>query len=191
MLDSANHHRHQHQTWARVCKFHLASFKNHGLSPAAVVLCKTYIMLKEFKEFAVKGNAIDLAVGVVIGSAFGQIVQSLVNDVIMPPFGLIAGRVNFSNLFINLGSSDYETLAEAKAAGAATLNYGLFINATINFLIIAFVIFLMVKQINRFRKNEKPTPNTKICQFCQSLISLKAIRCPNCTSELPETVNIQ
>ncbi|MBX4187825.1 MAG: large conductance mechanosensitive channel protein MscL [Candidatus Doudnabacteria bacterium] len=140
-------------------------------------------MLKDFKEFAVRGNAIDLAIGVVIGSAFGQIVQSLVNDIIMPPFGLIAGKVNFSNLFINLGGSDFKSLEDAKAAGAATLNYGLFINTLISFTIIAFVIFILVKQINHFRIRDK-APNTKNCPFCLTAINLQAIRCPNCTSQI-------
>ncbi len=141
-------------------------------------------MLKEFKEFAVKGNAIDLAVGVIIGAAFGKIVDSLVNDVVMPPLGVIVGKVDFSNLFFNLGSGVYSTLAEAKQAGVPTLNYGLFINATINFLIIAFVIFLMVRQINKFRNKPKPAPNTKSCPYCFTPINLQATRCPSCTSQL-------
>jgi large conductance mechanosensitive channel len=141
-------------------------------------------MLKEFKEFAVKGNAIDLAIGVIIGAAFGKIVDSLVNDVIMPPFGLVAGKVDFSNLFFSLGGNDFPTLAAAKAAGAPTLNYGIFINAIINFLIIAFVIFLMVKQINKYRAKTKNAPETKTCPFCYSTVHLNATRCPSCTSQL-------
>lgn len=142
-------------------------------------------MIKEFREFAVKGNAIDLAIGVVIGAAFGKIVDSLVKDVIMPPFGLVAGRVDFSNLFLNLGGNNYETLAQAQAAGAPTLNHGLFINAIINFIIIAFAIFLVVKQINRFRKSkEQGKPTTKTCAFCKNSIDLAATRCPHCTSQL-------
>ncbi|HYE22666.1 MAG TPA: large conductance mechanosensitive channel protein MscL [Verrucomicrobiae bacterium] len=139
-------------------------------------------MLKEFREFAVRGNAIDLAIGVIIGAAFGKIVDSLVNDIIMPPFGLVAGRVDFGNLFINLGGNTYPSLQAAKAAGAPTLNYGLFINSVINFLIISFVIFLIVKQINRFRKNQ--APDKKTCPFCQTQVLIKAVRCPACTSQL-------
>jgi large conductance mechanosensitive channel len=141
-------------------------------------------MLKEFREFAIRGNAIDLAVGVIIGAAFGKIVESLVNDIIMPPFGLVAGKVDFSNLFLSLGGSDYASLAAARAAGAPTINYGLFINATINFAIVAFVIFLLVRQINSFRKKPQAAPNTKPCPFCFSDIHKQATRCPQCTSPL-------
>jgi large conductance mechanosensitive channel len=141
-------------------------------------------MLKEFKEFAVKGNAIDLAVGVIIGTSFGKIVESLVTDVIMPPIGLVAGKVDFSNLFLNLGGNDFATLAEAQAAGAPTLNYGQFIDVLINFIIIAFVIFLMVRQLSKFRKKPSAASNTKNCPRCFSAINLQATRCPNCTSEL-------
>lgn len=141
-------------------------------------------MIKEFKEFAVKGNAIDLAVGVIIGAAFGKIVDSLVKDIIMPPFGLVAGRVDFSNLFVALGEPKFATLADAQAAGAPTLNYGLFINAIINFIIITFTIFVMVRQVNRFRRKPQNTPNTKNCPYCLSPIDLKASRCPHCTSQL-------
>jgi large conductance mechanosensitive channel len=115
-------------------------------------------MLKEFKEFAMRGNVVDLAVGVIIGAAFGTIVNSLVKDIIMPPIGLLLGGVDFSDLFINLSGQEYASLAEAQAAGAATINYGLFINALINFIIIAFAIFLFVKQINRMKKTEPPPP---------------------------------
>lgn len=142
-------------------------------------------MIKEFKEFAVKGNAIDLAVGVIVGAAFGKIVDSLVKDIIMPPFGLVAGKVDFSNLFVALGENKFATLAEAQAAGAPTLNYGLFINAVINFVIVAFAIFIMVRQINRFRRKRETTPNTKRCQFCMSNIDIDATRCAHCTSQLP------
>ncbi len=112
-------------------------------------------MLKEFKEFAVKGNVVDMAVGIIIGTAFGKIVTSLVTDVVMPPIGLILNNVDFSNLYFNLSSTEYATLAEAQAAGAPTINYGLFLNASINFIIIAFVVFLLIKQINRLRKTDK------------------------------------
>lgn len=141
-------------------------------------------MFKEFKEFAVKGNAVDLAIGVIIGAAFGKIVESIVTDIIMPPFGLIFGKVDFSNLYINLSGQEYENLASAKAAGAATLNYGLFINALINFVIIALVIFLLVKQMNRFRKKPSEESNMKSCPYCLTNINLKATRCSACTAQL-------
>lgn len=142
-------------------------------------------MFKEFKEFAVKGNVMDLAIGVVIGAAFGKIVSSLVSDVIMPPLGLLMGKVNFDSLYFNLSSTRYESLAAAKAAGAPTLNYGLFLNNIIDFLIVAFVIFLLVKQINKFKKKPaSPDSNLKDCPFCFSKIYLKAARCPACTSEI-------
>jgi large conductance mechanosensitive channel len=142
-------------------------------------------ILKEFREFAVKGNVIDLAVGVIIGAAFSTIVTSLVNDIINPILGIITGKVDFSNKFIALSKDHFNSLAEAKAANVATLNYGLFINNIINFLIVSFVIFLVVKKINQLkRQTPPPESNTKLCPFCQSNISLKATRCPNCTSEL-------
>jgi large conductance mechanosensitive channel len=142
-------------------------------------------MFKEFKEFALKGNVIDLAVGIIIGAAFGKVVQSLVTDVLMPPIGMLAGKMDFSSLFINLSGKTFETLAEAKKAGAATLNYGLFINNIVDFTIMAFVVFLMVKQINRLKKAEPaaPAPETKECPFCLSNVPLKATRCPQCTSQ--------
>jgi len=143
-------------------------------------------MLEEFKKFAMRGSVIDLAVGVIIGTAFGAIVHSLVNDIIMPPMGLLLGKVDFSNLFINLTGTPYASLAEAKAAGAATINYGLFINTVINFLIIAFVLFLLIRQVNRWTTKPAPpaAPTTKECPFCFTAIPIKATRCPNCTSEL-------
>jgi len=144
-------------------------------------------MLKEFKEFAVRGNVIDLAVGVIIGASFGKIVTSLVEDMVMPPIGLLLGRVDFSNLFINLSGREFPSVAAAKAAGAATINYGVFINAVINFLVVAFVIFLLVRQINRMARDEekKPIePEKKECPYCLSTIPRKALRCPHCTSEL-------
>lgn len=140
-------------------------------------------MLKEFKEFALKGNVIDLAVGIIIGAAFNKVVQSLVNDIIMPPVGLLVGKMDFSSLFVNLSGKSYETLAEAKKAGAATINYGLFINNLVDFTIMAFVVFLMVKQINRLRREEAPAPSTtRDCPFCLSAIPLAATRCSHCTS---------
>lgn len=143
-------------------------------------------MLEEFKKFAMRGNVIDLAVGFIMGGAFGAIVNSLVNDVIMPPIGLVLGRVNFSSLFINLTSTAYTSLDEAKKAGAATINYGAFINTVINFIIIAFVLFLLIRQVNRLTaKPAAPAaPTTKDCPYCFSAIALKATRCPNCTSQL-------
>lgn len=146
-------------------------------------------MLKEFKEFISKGNVMDLAVGVIIGGAFGKIVSSLVNDVIMPLIGLILGGTDMSNYFLTLDGGQYATLAQAQEAGAATLNYGLFITQVINFLIIAFVIFIMVKAVNKARSlTKKPeveaAPTTKECPYCKSTIDINATRCPNCTSEL-------
>ncbi len=145
-------------------------------------------MWKEFRDFAIRGNVIDLAIGIVIGAAFGKIVTSFVSDVLMPPLGLLLGRVDFSNLFINLSSQHYQTLAEAKQAGAATLNYGLFINTIIDFVIVAFAIFLLVQQVNRLTRREKAVeaPTTKSCPYCATQIPLPATRCPNCTSSLAE-----
>jgi len=147
-------------------------------------------MLKEFKEFALRGNVIDMAVGIVVGAAFGTIVKSLVADVIMPPVGLLLGGVDFANLFILLkpGSpaGPYAALAEAQAAGAVTVNYGLFLNNVVSFVIVAFVMFLLIRGLNRLQKQEAPPaePTTKECPYCLSTIPLKATRCPHCTSEL-------
>jgi large conductance mechanosensitive channel len=143
-------------------------------------------MLKEFKEFAVRGSVLDLAVGVIIGGAFGKIVSSLVDDVVMPPIGLALGNVDFTNLFVNLSDKPYPSLAAAKAAGAPTINYGIFLNNVITFVIIAFVVFLIVKQVNRMRRGEeKPAEKTtKECPYCRSAIPIQATRCPHCTSEL-------
>lgn len=143
-------------------------------------------MLKEFKEFAMHGNVIDLAIGIIIGAAFNRIVTSLVNDIIMPPLGVVLGKVDFSSLYINLSGTAYDSLAAAKAAGAATINYGLFINTIIDFIIVAFVIFLLVRAINRMNKapaTAPAAPTTKVCPFCYTQIPIKATRCPNCTSE--------
>ena len=144
-------------------------------------------MLKEFREFVMRGNVMDLAVGVIIGGAFGKIVSSLVSDVIMPPIGLLLNGVNFSDLFISLNGQAYATLAQAQAAGAPTLNYGSFVNNVIDFLIIALVIFLLIRAVNRLQRPEPvaaPPAITKDCPFCFSSISLKATRCPTCTSQL-------
>ncbi len=145
-------------------------------------------MWKEFKEFIMRGNVIDLAVGIVIGAAFGAIVNSLVKDIIMPPIGLLLGKINFTDLFINLTSTPYSSLKAAQDAGAATINYGLFINTIINFIIVALAIFFVVKGINRMRKPAPAAapaaPTTKDCPHCFTQIPVKATRCPNCTSEL-------
>jgi large conductance mechanosensitive channel len=142
-------------------------------------------MGKEFKEFVMRGNVMDMAVGIIIGAAFGRIVTSLVNDLIMPPIGLILGKVDFSSLFLPLSSTHYESLAAAKAAGAPTINYGIFLNAVIDFLIVAFVIFLVVKQVNRLKKTPAAAPpNTKDCPYCKTSIPIGAVRCPNCIADL-------
>ena len=149
-------------------------------------------MLKEFKEFAMKGNVLDMAIGIIIGAAFGTIVKSLVSDVIMPPIGLLLGNVDFSSLYILLkdgakAAGPYASLADAQTAGAVTLNYGIFINTITSFLIIAFCVFMIVKTINKLkRKEESPVtaPTTKSCPFCFSAIPIQATRCPSCTSEL-------
>jgi large conductance mechanosensitive channel len=142
-------------------------------------------MLKEFREFVMRGNVVDLAVAVIIGAAFGKIITSFVEDILMPPIGLALGNVDFSNLFINLSGKDYPSVAAAKAAGAATLNYGMFFNHIINFLIIAFAIFILIKQINRLQKPAPAAaPTTKECPHCLSAIPLKASRCAFCTSNV-------
>jgi large conductance mechanosensitive channel len=143
-------------------------------------------MLKEFKEFAMRGNVLDMAIGIIIGAAFGKIVTSFVSDILMPPIGLLLGRVNFADLFVNLSDMPVTTLAEAKAAGAATINYGLFLNTVIDFVIVAFVIFLLVRQINRLKRQEEalPVPTTRECPHCAMMIPLRARRCPQCTSDL-------
>ncbi|HAV92452.1 TPA: large conductance mechanosensitive channel protein MscL [candidate division WOR-3 bacterium] len=144
-------------------------------------------MFKEFKEFALKGNMLDLAVGIILGAGFGKIITSLVNDILMPPLGLLIGKVDFSNLFIDLSGKGFKSLTDAKAAGAATINYGLFINVLLDFMIVAFVIFLLIKQVNKLnrKKEESPAvPTTKECPFCFSQININASRCPNCTSEI-------
>lgn len=141
-------------------------------------------MLSDFKAFLMRGNVVDLAVAVVIGAAFGAIVTSFVNDILMPPIGLALGRVNFVDMFASLSGQSYPSLAAAKAAGAPTINYGVFINTIINFVIIAFVVFLLVRQISRFTAKPAAAPTTKECAYCASMIPLKARRCPQCTSEL-------
>ena len=144
-------------------------------------------MLKEFKEFIMRGNVLDMAIGIVIGGAFGKIVTSLVNDILMPLIGVLLGGVDFASLFINLSGKPYATLADAKAAGAATINYGLFLNTIIDFVIVAFVIFLLIRAVNRLRRQQEAppaAPTTKECPYCLSSIPIKATRCANCTSQL-------
>jgi large conductance mechanosensitive channel len=143
------------------------------------------IMWKEFKEFIMRGNVMDMAVGIIVGAAFGKIITSFVNDVLMPPIGILLGKVDFSNLFITLSSQSFATLEEAKKAGVATIKYGLFINTVIDFLIVALAIFLVIRQINRMKRPTAPeAATTRECPFCFSVIPIKATRCPNCTSEL-------
>ena len=141
-------------------------------------------MFKEFKEFVMRGNVMDLAIGIIIGAAFGKIVTSFVSDVLMPPIGLLLGNVDFTNLFINLSGTRYDTLKAAKDAGAATINYGVFLGTIVDFLVVAFVIFLVIRQINRLKRPADESPATHDCPFCLSDIPVKASRCPHCTSEL-------
>ena len=143
-------------------------------------------MLKEFKEFAMRGNVLDLAIAVIIGTAFGKIVTSLVEDIIMPPVGLLLRGVNFPDLFITLNGKHFDTLAAAKAAGVPTLNYGLFLNNVINFLIVAFCVFILVQQVNRLTRKPEPAavPATKECPQCAMTIPIKARKCPYCTAQI-------
>lgn len=141
-------------------------------------------MLKEFKEFAMRGNVLDMAVGIVVGAAFGKIVTSFVGDILMPPLGLLLGRVDFTNLFITLSGGSYPSLAAARAAGAPTINYGVFLNTVLDFLIVAFAIFLLIRQVNRLQKPAVAAPTTKACPYCLSAVAIKATRCAHCTSEL-------
>ena len=145
-------------------------------------------MLKEFREFAMRGNVIDMAVGVIIGGAFGKIVSSLVNDILMPPLGVLVSKVNFASLCFDLNTRHFSTIDMAKASGATTINFGVFINTVIDFVIQAFVIFMMIQFIQRLKQRTLPpapvAPTTKTCPFCCSTIAIKAVRCPQCTSEL-------
>lgn len=143
-------------------------------------------MLKEFKEFALRGNVLDLAIGIVIGAAFGRIVSSFVDDILMPPLGMLIGGVDFNSLFVSLNGVSYSSIAAAKEAGAPTINYGLFINAIITFILVAFAVFLLVKQVNRMRSEPQPqTPTGRDCPYCLSNIPRKATRCAQCTAEIP------
>lgn len=150
-------------------------------------------MIKEFKEFVMRGNVLDLAIGIIIGAAFSAVITSFVNDILMPPIGMVLGGVDFSNLFISLDGVDYESLAVAQEAGAATINYGLFIMAVIDFLIVALVLFLIIRQVNRLRATEEEEapaePTTRECPYCRSEIAIEASRCPQCTSELEAVVS--
>lgn len=143
-------------------------------------------MLKEFREFAIKGNVVDMAVGIIIGAAFGKIVTSLVEDVIMPPIGLLLGKVDFAGLYINLSGQSFASVEAAKAAGAPILRYGVFLNQVFSFLVVAFAVFLLVKAVNHLRREEETEEEAteKACPYCQSMIAIAAIRCPHCTSEL-------
>ena len=141
-------------------------------------------MFKEFKEFAMRGNVVDMAIGVVVGAAFATIAKSLVDDILMPPIGLVAGHSDFSNKFINLSGHAYNTLAEAKLAGAATINYGIFLNATFDFILVAFAVFMLIRQINRLKRADSAAATAKECLFCFSAIPIRATRCPHCTSAL-------
>jgi large conductance mechanosensitive channel len=144
-------------------------------------------MLSEFKKFALRGNMIDLAVGIIIGTAFSGIVNSLVNDIVMPVLSLLTNRIDFEDKFIALDGGKYATLAEAQAQGVATINYGLFVSGVINFIIMAFVVFLMVRWINKLKKPEPVTaPTTKECPYCKTQINITASKCPNCTSDMPQ-----
>ncbi len=143
-------------------------------------------MLKEFKEFALRGNVLDMAIGVVLGVAFGKIVTSFVEDILMPPLGLVIGKVDFASLFVSLTGRHFDSVAAAKAAGAPTLNYGIFVNNVLNFVIVAFVIFLLVRQVNRFKRQPAAAPTTRECPYCCASIPLKATRCGSCTSEVPK-----
>ncbi len=141
-------------------------------------------MIREFKEFAMRGSMLDLAIGIVLGAAFGRIITSVVNDILMPPIGLMLGGLDFANLFIALKGGPYPSVAAAKAAGAPTINYGVFVNTVVDFVLVAAVLFLVVKQVNRMRRPPDVTPATKPCPFCLSTVPLKAVRCPYCTSDL-------
>ncbi len=145
-------------------------------------------MLKEFKEFAMRGNVVDMAVGIIIGAAFGKIISSLVKDIVMPPIGMLLGNVDFTEIFINLSDQAYESLAAAREAGAATINVGIFVNTVLDFVIVAFAIFMVIRGMNKLKRKEEtappPAPTTKDCPYCLSAIPIKATRCGHCTSEL-------
>jgi large conductance mechanosensitive channel len=160
----------------------------HLGSPKALLGKRGAPLVREFRDFAMRGTMLDMAVGIIIGASFGRIVSSLVTDILMPLIGLFTGKSDFSNKFINLSGHVYATLAEAKAAGAATINYGLFLSAVFDFLIVGFAIFLLIRQVNRLKGAEKPSsPTTRDCPYCLSAVAIKATRCPHCTSALATT----
>ncbi len=160
----------------------------HLGSPKMLLGNKGGRFVSEFKEFALRGNMLDMAVGIIVGAAFGRVVSSFVSDILMPPLGLITGHSDFSNKFISLSGS-YPTLAQAKAAGAATINYGIFLNAVSDFVLVAFAVFLLIRQINRLRSQQVVSCNSKECPYCLTSIPLKATRCPHCTSALETVVS--
>lgn len=154
-------------------------------NPAPILQPRGSSMFKEFKEFALRGNVLDMAIGIIIGVAFGRIVNSFVEDILMPPLGLLIGKVDFTNLFVSLTGQSFDTLAAARAAGVPTLNYGMFVNHVFNFLLVAFAIFILVRQVNRLKRQQPAAaPTTRECPFCLSQIPLKATRCAQCTSEV-------
>lgn len=156
------------------------------LGSPKVLMGKKGSVFREFRAFAMRGSMLDMAVGIIVGAAFGRVVSSLVSDIVMPPIGLLTGRSDFSNKFLNLSGRAYATLAEAKLAGAATINYGVFLNALSDFLIVAFVVFLLIRQVNRLKsEQEASVAATKDCPFCLAAVAIKATRCPHCTSTLP------
>jgi large conductance mechanosensitive channel len=166
-------------------KFSLAGVPISLAAPGTALKIGGPKFLRDFKEFTLRGSVLDMAVGIVLGVAFGRIVTSFVEDMLMPPLGLLLGHVDASNLFISLSGKHFDTLAAAKAAGAPTLNYGVFLNTVLNFLLVAFAIFVLVRQVNRLRRSqETPPPTTKECPYCMSSIPIKAVRCAHCTSEL-------
>lgn len=157
----------------------------HLGSPKAFLGRRGGRVLGEFRDFAIRGNMLDMAVGIIVGAAFGRVISSFVSDILMPPIGLLSGHSDFSNKFINLSGHAYATLAEAKSAGAATINYGVFLNATFDFILVALAVFMLIRQINRLKSEQQAVPaSTKECPFCYSTIAIKATRCPNCTSAL-------
>jgi large conductance mechanosensitive channel len=156
----------------------------HLGSPKALLGKSNHGMLGEFRDFAMHGSMLDMAVGIIVGAAFGRVVSSFVSDILMPPIGLFSGHSDFSNKFINLSGHAYATLAEAKAAGAATINYGVFFTALSDFLIVAFTVFMLVRQVNRLKSEQKASVLMRECRFCVSAVAIKATRCPHCTSPL-------
>ncbi len=156
----------------------------HLGSPKALLGKKGGRFLDDFREFALRGSMLDMAVGIIVGAAFGRVVSSFVSDILMPPLGLLGGHSDFSNKFINLSGHAFATLAEAKAAGAATINYGVFLSTASDFLLVAFAVFMLIRQVNRLRRQEPVVASTRDCPFCFSSVAIQATRCPHCTSEI-------